>query len=80
VRSRAGWWQDDLAGRTYLFPPAALREAASGYDARRILDALDGAGWIVDRDTGKRSKKVKVPGTGRTERLYAIRPAEEAGE
>lgn len=76
IRGRAGWWRTEATGRVYLFTPAALKEAAPGYDTRRIADALDAAGWLVDRDTDRptrRTKKVKIPG-GSTARLYAIRP------
>jgi len=80
VRNRAGWWRDDMEGRIYLFTSAALQEAAPGYDIRQILDALDAAGWIMDRDTDARSKNVKIPGTGSTQRLYVVRPSEEADQ
>ena len=76
TRERAGWWRDDGMGadapRTYLFTSDALKEAVVGHDLTRALDALDRAGWIVERDDGKRSKKTKV--RGRSVNLYAIRP------
>ena len=37
----------------------------------RILDALEGAGWLAARDTKQRSKLVKI--SGRTVRLYHVR-------
>jgi putative DNA primase/helicase len=77
VRDRAGWWRDDAGGRVHLFSSAALKESAPGYELRRIAKALDDAGWIVEHDTNVRSKNVKVPGTGRTERLYVVRPTPE---
>ncbi|WP_295449638.1 DUF927 domain-containing protein [uncultured Thiodictyon sp.] len=76
TRDRAGWWKDTTAGRVYLFTPGGLREAAPGFDFRRVLEALDGSKWIVERDDGKRSKKVKVQ--GRSQGLYAIAPQEDA--
>ncbi len=44
---------------------------------RRVTEALDSAGWIVDRDagSGKRSKTVRIGGSA--VRLYAIRATEE---
>jgi len=73
TRDRAGWWRDDYQDRrTYLFTSDALKEAVAGHDLTRALDALDRAGWIVDRDHGKRSKKIRVP--GRPVNVYAIRP------
>lgn len=75
VRDRAGYWKgnaDNDEGRVYLFNSPALREAAIGFDIRRILTALDSASWIVESDIGKRSKKFKVAGSSVS--LYAIRP------
>jgi putative DNA primase/helicase len=47
-----------------------------GFDIRRILKALDTAGWIVEHDADRRSKKTKVSGSSIS--LYAIRPTEES--
>jgi len=76
VRDRAGYWKDTPKGHIYLFNPPGLREAAAGFDIRRTLDALETAGWIVEHENGKRSKKVKVAGSSVS--LYAIRPVEES--
>ncbi|SFE55037.1 Uncharcterized protein, DUF927 family [Marinobacter sp. DSM 26671] len=78
IRDRAGYWRDDLGGRVYLFFSHGLREAASGFDLKRILQALDNAGWIVEREKGKNSKKIRIGND--TPRLYWIRPIEEAAE
>lgn len=75
VRDRAGWWRERDDERVYLFTPAGLKEAASGFDQRRILDALDSSGWIADRDPGERSKVTNAQ--GRKLRLYAITPKED---
>ena len=72
IRERAGYWKDSTEGRIYLFNSPALQEAASGFELRRILTALESAGWIIEHDIGKRSKKVKVAGSSVS--LYAIRP------
>lgn len=62
VRDRAGWWIDRGEYRVYLFSSTGLKEAAQGFDIGKILDVLDHAGWIHERNSGKRSKKVKVNG------------------
>lgn len=70
---RAGWYLNKPGGRVYLFSSAALRESGGNYDFNRVLDALDVAGWIADRDAGKRGKKTSIIGGGR-ETLYWIQP------
>jgi putative DNA primase/helicase len=75
---RAGWYMDGPGGRIYLFTPAALREAGGNYDFSRVLSALDGAGWIAEHDTDKRSKKTPMDGGNKTN-LYWIRPDEDSG-
>jgi putative DNA primase/helicase len=73
---RAGWYVDKPGGRVYLFTSAALKEAGGNYDFKRVLDALDSDGWIVEHDYGKRSKKTSITG-GRKANLYWIRPSED---
>ncbi|WP_175535029.1 DUF927 domain-containing protein [Halomonas saccharevitans] len=74
VYNRAGWWRDDAEGRTYLFSGEGLAEALGGFDVKRGTEALEVAGWIVERDAGARSVRVRINGSRR--RVYAIRPAE----
>ena len=79
VRDRAGWWRDQAgSNRIYLFTSAGLREATKGHDFRRVLAALESAGWIVENDPGRRTKKTKVGGTAHN--LYAIRPSDTEAE
>lgn len=70
IRDRAGYWKGSENGRIYLFHSGALREAVPGYDMGRILDGLEQAGWIAERESGKRSNKYKVD--GRSVSLYAV--------
>ncbi|MFG6137973.1 DUF927 domain-containing protein [Halomonas sp. B23F22_10] len=79
VHNRAGWWREDAQGRVYLFTTSGLTEALGSFDLKRGLDALEVAGWIVEREANARSVRVRVNG-GRP-RLFAIRPADsEEGE
>lgn len=71
---RAGWYTERNGERVYLFTPAAIKEAGGNYDAKRVLDALDVAGWIVERDYGERSKKTSTTG-GSKPRLYWVLPS-----
>lgn len=80
VRDRAGYWKDGNDGRLYLFTGSGLREATKGCgDLRRVLDALDVAGAILEKDAGKRAKKVRIAGKGPMS-LYHIDPARLEGE
>ncbi|SOC51011.1 putative DNA primase/helicase [Chromohalobacter canadensis] len=74
VHNRAGWWRDDAQGRAYLFTTGGLTEALGGFDLKRGLDALEAAGWIVEREANARSVRVRV-NSGRP-RLFAIRPTD----
>ena len=74
VHNRAGWWREDSQGRAYLFTTGGLTEALGGFDLKRGLDALEAAGWIVEREANARSVRVRVNG-GRP-RLFAIRPTD----
>jgi putative DNA primase/helicase len=73
---RAGWYTLSGDERVYLLTPAALIEAGGNFDKKRILDALDGAGWIVERDSGKKSKVTAIRGKS-SQRLYWIVPADD---
>ncbi len=74
VHNRAGWWRDDAHGRTYLFNGEGLGEALGGFDLKRGTEALELAGWLVERESEKRSVRLTINGSRR--RVYAIRPAE----
>lgn len=75
VRDRAGWWRDDGNTRMWLLTSEGLRRAVPGYDMKRVLTALDTAGWIAQRSVKERAKKVKV--NGRSLWLYHLVPIEE---
>ncbi len=74
VRDRAGWWREDPAGRVWLLTGEGLGRALPGFELRTVLDVLDAAGWISERDksSGKRAKRVKVD--GRSLGLYHLKP------
>ncbi|MAM52963.1 MAG: hypothetical protein CMG83_12770 [Marinobacter sp.] len=70
-RDRAGYWEDTQDGRVYYFNAPGLKEAGNGHDMPRILEAVESAGWIVERDGNKRSKRKKI--SGQVVALYALR-------
>lgn len=61
VINRAGWHKGTDGERTYMFLPEALVEAAGKFDKARIVKALQEAGWIVDYDEGRCTKKTRTP-------------------
>ena len=71
VRDRAGWWRETAAGRDYLFTAEAMREALTGFDFRRALDVLQGAGALEPPGSdGKRARFFRIGGRG--VKLYPI--------
>ena len=74
VSNRAGYWADMTRGRVFYFQKAELEEAAKGYDAKTIASALDKAGWLYEKESGRLATKKRINGTPK--RLYAVIPAE----
>lgn len=60
VQNRAGWFKDSGGKRIFMLTPAALEEAGGGYDRPRILDTLSRYALIVDKDTGRLTKKTRT--------------------
>ncbi len=67
---RAGWYSSNYDERTYLFSSAGLKDAATGYDQKRVIEALTKVGWLERGKDGKSSKSVKV--NGASKRLYVV--------
>lgn len=74
VHHRAGYWRDHPEGRIYLLTQDALKEALSGFDVRRGLDAIEAAGWLAERRPEHRSVRIQINGSRKI--LYAIRADE----
>ncbi|HRH79462.1 MAG TPA: DUF927 domain-containing protein [Thiobacillaceae bacterium] len=71
IRDRAGWWQDAMGSRTYLFNADGLREALKGFDFKRALDVLQETGVIpVPGADGKRARFYRIGGRG--VKLYPV--------
>ncbi len=74
IRDRAGWWRDGTDGREYLFTAPGLREALTGFDFKRALDALQEIGALpAPGATGERARFLRINGRG--VKLYPINPA-----
>jgi len=73
IRERAGYTENHGDVVVYLFNNSALHEAAGSYETRRIIDALEAAGWLAEReDASKRRVRRKI--NGQQVRLYAVSP------
>jgi putative DNA primase/helicase len=71
VRDRAGWWKDKAGVRAFLFTADGMREALTGFDFNRALDALQEAGAIeAPGADGKRAKFMRIGGRGM--KLYTV--------
>ncbi len=73
---RSGWYTNTPKGQIFMFTSKALRESAGNYDFKRVLDALDTAGWIAERDNGVRSKKTSITHSSK-QNLYWILPTDQ---
>lgn len=61
IPNRAGWWRANEAGEKVLyFAPDTLGEAAPGYDRSRVIACLEAVGAIVERDTGRYTKRIRA--------------------
>lgn len=70
--NRAGYWQDGMEGRAYLFNADGLREALKGFDFKRALDVLQQEGVLsAPGANGERAKPIRIG--GRVAKLYEVR-------
>jgi putative DNA primase/helicase len=77
--NRAGWWRDAHEGRAYLFTAEGLREALTGFDFNRALDALQEAGALpIPGADGKRAKFYRIGGRG--VKLYPVQADKLGGD
>ncbi|WP_169315566.1 DUF927 domain-containing protein [Thiocystis violascens] len=73
VYDRAGWWKDGPGGRQYLFNADGMREALTGFDFKRALDVLQGAGAIdPPKESGERARFERIDGRG--VKVYRVYP------
>lgn len=73
VRDRAGYWKDGAGGKLFLLTSSGLREATNGSDLKRVIRALDDAGALAEKDTGRKTRAVWTPHG--TKRLYHVDPS-----
>ena len=67
---RSGWYSIDNEQVTYLFTPAGLANATTGYDRKHVVDALIKAKWLTCGNDGKNSIGHKINGINN--RFYTI--------
>jgi putative DNA primase/helicase len=81
VRDRAGWHDGtaDQSGRVYYMTSGAIREAAKGFDFKRVLDVLADAGALPAANAkGERAKPTRTP-EGEVKKLYPVTYAKLGG-
>ncbi|NDH67872.1 MAG: DUF927 domain-containing protein [Gammaproteobacteria bacterium] len=75
VINRAGWYdEDDNSNRVYYLTSSGLKDAGAGFDLNRIVQAIDKAGWIIEHDKDRKTKKIRTPEG--LKNLYYIRITE----
>ena len=74
IRERAGYWKEINDKRVYCFNVEGLKRASGGFGARRAAEILDGIGALVDKDAGKRTKKIWIPQLKRSLSFYVVDP------
>lgn len=81
ISDRTGWWRMDENSekRVWMFTPGGLQQATQTNDVKPVIRALNNAGWIVAKDTGKNSKFTYIPGDSK-KRLYHITVEEMINE
>ncbi|MDD5319146.1 MAG: DUF927 domain-containing protein [Methylococcales bacterium] len=68
---RAGWYSDGHNDeRTYLFTSAGLKDATTGYDQKRVIEALTKAGWLIRDSNGHPTTQHKIQ--RRNSKFYAV--------
>lgn len=76
---RAGWFSDKIgAERVYLFTATGMGSACSGYDIKRVIEALTRAGWLIRGKDGKPQIQYKIG--GKNTRFYAVEVKDQGAE
>ncbi len=74
IHDRAGYWKEKNGKRIYCFNVEGLKRASVGFGARKAAEILDEVGALVDKDPGKRTKKIWIPALKRSLSLYTVDP------
>lgn len=76
MRDLAGYWEEHpIHGRLYLFTSGGLREAIPGFERGRVIKALQTAGAIARKDSGRNQTTSTLPDSTKA-KLYCINPAQ----
>jgi len=74
IRERAGYWKEINGNRIYCFNAEGFNRASGGFGSRKAAEILDAAGALIDKEPGKRSKKIWIPQLKRELRFYMVDP------
>jgi putative DNA primase/helicase len=73
IHERAGYWKEINEKRIYLFTSKGLDKASGGFGTRKAAEVLDSIGALVEKTTGRRSKKARTP-DGHSVDFYWVDP------
>ena len=74
IHERAGYWKEINGTRIHCFNAEGLQRASSGFGQRKVVEVLEAAGALVDRDSGKHTKAIWIPELERAVRCYMVNP------
>jgi len=74
IRERAGYRKEINDNRVYCFNVEGLKRASSNFGARKAAEILDAAGALVEKDPGKKTKKIWIPQLKRSVSFYVVDP------
>ena len=73
INHRVGYWRIENGDKIfYVLPEQFKNEVSKGFDSRKVAKALLDQG-LLEHDTGKNTKTVRLPSRSKAIRVYAIK-------
>ena len=73
ILNRVGYWKMENGGKIFLVLPEQFKnEVCKGHDSRKVAEALL-IEKLLEHDTGKTSKTVRLPSKKSAFKVYAIK-------
>jgi putative DNA primase/helicase len=74
IHERAGYWKEINGLRVYCFNAKGFQRASSGFSRSKVVQVLEDAGAFVDKDPGRKTKKIWIPQLKRSLDFYMVDP------